>query len=75
MTQTPDGSAPQSSFPDEGQVGFDAESAPDELHPEGAGAPVGDTPPAPGATEDGDDRALRGRPPGGDEGHHQRADR
>ena len=54
MTQTPDGSAPQH-FPDEGQVGFDAESAPDELHPEGPGAPVGETPPAPGVPEDGDD--------------------
>ena len=54
MTQTPDGSAPEH-FPDEGQVGFDAESAPDELHPDGAGAPVGETPPAPGVAEDGDD--------------------
>ena len=50
MTQTPDGSAPQH-FPDEGQVGFDPESAPDETRHDD-GAPVGETPPAPEGVAD-----------------------
>ncbi len=64
MTQAPDGNEsqgpPSERFPDEGQVGFDTESAPDEaLHvgPDGAGTPAGDVPPAADAADQGGDQA------------------